>query len=66
MKGYEEAETLDKQINKLVEKFPIIRENAREWMIFSRVVSSTLDILVIEARDRLQPKGSNGEEGAHR
>ena len=66
MKGYEEAEVIDRQINKLVEKFPITRENAREWMIFCRTVSSTLDILNMEVKEQLQSLGSNGEEGGHR
>lgn len=43
--GYKEAEKLGKEINALLEKHPIGKRNAREWMKFCRTISSNLQLL---------------------
>ncbi len=66
MKGYKEASKIDKLVNKLLSENPITEKNAREWMQFCRTISSGLEILNMEAREKLLPKGSNGETGGNR
>ena len=59
MKGYKEAEVIDERINKLYKRYPITKENALKWMTFCRVISTTLNIISIEAEGKLQLEGSN-------
>ena len=45
--GYSEAEKIDNIIAALMFQFPIDRSNFREWLIFSRTISSGLHIIEI-------------------
>jgi len=47
MKGYKEAEKIDKQIIALLEKEKVTKENAREWLVFIRTIATTLEIIRI-------------------
>jgi len=57
MKGYEEAFKVDSLINKLAEEQPPTKENAREWLAFTRTVISTLHILRATAQETLGLRG---------
>lgn len=49
MDGYKEAEKLDVAINKLVGKYPPTKDNAIEWLKFTRTVVTGLKIMNLEA-----------------
>lgn len=49
MDGYKEAEKIDKQINKLLKKFPYTKENLPEWMRFTNVIRSSCNIVFTDA-----------------
>lgn len=49
MDGYKEAEKLDTAVNKLVKKHPPTKDNAMEWLKFTRTVTTGLKIMNLEA-----------------
>lgn len=49
MNGYEEAEEIDSIIRETLDRFPL-KENAREWMNFTRTIHSSLSLLDDELR----------------
>lgn len=52
--GYKEAEKFDKRINQLLIEEPVSKENSLEWMKLCRTVSTTLNIINIECKERLK------------
>jgi hypothetical protein len=54
MNGYKEASIVEKTISKLVEEQPLDKpENAREWLIYIRVISKYLSFLEEKAMNTL-------------
>ena len=49
MKGYEEAEKIDKQINNLLEKTPVTKETYAEYLILARTLMTTCEIITMSA-----------------
>lgn len=45
MKAYEEAQKIDRTINKLLESEPITKDNAMQWALFARTIASGLDAI---------------------
>ena len=43
--GYAEANKIDKQINELLQKFPITERNAMAWLAFARTIETSGHIL---------------------
>ena len=58
MNGYKEAKKLDALVNRLAEEHPVTKEDAREWLVLTRIVTSGLDILRDKALDILLRGGN--------
>lgn len=48
--GYEEARCIEKEINDLLEKYPI-EDNGQEWWRLTRTLNTTLSILEEKAKE---------------
>jgi hypothetical protein len=55
MKGYEEAEKIDLQINELLDREPMTEENALEWLKLARTIKTTCEVLQEVAIDIVCP-----------
>ena len=53
MNGYQEALTIEKLINKLLDDNPITKDNYLDWMKFSRTLSTAANIIFETAKDEM-------------
>ena len=53
IKPYEEASEINEILEKLMKSKEITKENAKDWLLFSRTVKSTLNIIDNEAKKHL-------------
>ena len=45
MEAYAEAQAIDDKIHDLVDKYPISKKNAVEWLNFTRTLETSLNLL---------------------
>lgn len=57
MDGYRKAAKIDGLINKLIKRQPPRKDNALEWLKFTRTVETTCTILRTEAMKALKKGG---------